>query len=141
MLLGSFLPIIIYLLYGREPKIDYRADYEKDLPTDDPPAIVNAICSGGSKKVGLPDIGGFKATIMDLIDKKYLIFQDVPADVENLRSDDSIFLAINPDKDTTSLWEFETTILDFLGEYEQEFGIISTDLISKSLSYYNGAFF
>jgi uncharacterized membrane protein len=34
-----------------------------DLPTDDPPAIINAICSGVSKKVGEPDMNGFIATI------------------------------------------------------------------------------
>jgi len=48
MLLICLIPIVIYLIYGREPKIDYRAEYERDIPTDDLPAIVNAIC--GSRR-------------------------------------------------------------------------------------------
>ncbi|MEL7670699.1 hypothetical protein [Methanobacterium sp.] len=71
MILISSMPIFIYLMYGREPKIDYSTKYEMDLPTDDPPAIVNAIYDGLSKEVGEPDINGFKATIMDLIDRNY----------------------------------------------------------------------
>jgi uncharacterized membrane protein len=142
MILGSFLPLIIYLIYGKEPQIDYSADYEKDLPTDDPPAIVNAICgSGGSKKIGVPDMDGVKATIMDLIDRNFLVFQDAPADGGKFSTDDSIFLTINSESDFDSLWEFETSILDFLVEYEQEDGIISMDWVSESLSYYDGAVF
>ena len=77
MFLALFIPGIIYLRYGREPKIDYKAEYERDIPTDDPPAIVNAICGPGfSKKVGVPDMDGFKATIMDLINRKYLIIRE-----------------------------------------------------------------
>ena len=50
MLLGIFIPVIIYFRYGREPKIDYQAEYERDIPTDDPPALVNAICGPGFSK-------------------------------------------------------------------------------------------
>ena len=34
--------IIIYLRHGREPKVDYDGIYERELPTDDSPAVVNA---------------------------------------------------------------------------------------------------
>lgn len=44
MSLGSVIPFIIYLRYCMEFKIDYNNDYVTDLPTDDPPAIVNALC-------------------------------------------------------------------------------------------------
>jgi len=51
-MLGLFYPILlfviflgIYLLYGRERKIKYDALYERDLPTQDPPELVNAIVS------------------------------------------------------------------------------------------------
>ena len=57
------IPIFIYLYYFREPKISYSAQYEMDLPTDDPPAIVNAVCAGDPELMGIPNLNGFRATI------------------------------------------------------------------------------
>jgi len=139
LVLGSFLPVFIYVIYGREPKIDYNAEYERDLPTDDPPAIVNAICGRTSKKVGYPDIDGFKATIMDLIDRNYLILMDTSLDEQDLNSNE-VFLEINPDSDLNGLWDFELEVLNFLREYEEE-GIISLNVVSESLSYINNVAF
>jgi uncharacterized membrane protein len=139
MLLVSFIPLIIYLMYGREPKISYSTNYEVDLPTDDPPAIVNAICSGFSKKVGEPDMNGFIATILDLIDRNYLILSNKTHDGK-YNSPGSLFLEINPDYDPDTLWDFEVGVLNFLQEYEQN-SIISMDLVSESLHYYNSADF
>ena len=134
----SSIPLVIYLRYGREPKINYGGEYEVDFPTDDPPAIVNAMCGSGlSKKVGEPDINGFIATIMDLIDRNYLLIKDAPYESVDSASD-SLFLEINPDYDPDTLWGFELEILNFLQEYEQD-GIISMDLVSESLNYYDGA--
>jgi len=139
MLLGSFVPLF-YLFYGRKPKIDYNAEYETDLPTDDPPAIVNAICGPGiSKKIGEPDVNGFKATIMDLIDRNYLLLSNKTPEGE-YNSPGSLFLEINHDYDPDTLWDFETEVLNFLKEYEQN-GIISMDLVSESLNYYDNAKF
>lgn len=48
--MGSFNVIrVCHTLYNiftlcMEFKIDYNNDYVTDLPTDDPPAIVNALC-------------------------------------------------------------------------------------------------
>ncbi|EKF87020.1 DUF2207 domain-containing protein [Methanobacterium formicicum] len=134
MILSLFVPLIIYYRYGREPKIDYRAEYERDIPTDDPPALVNAICGPGfSKKIGEPDMDGFKATIMDLIDRKYLLMEKEPSEKQGYGIDDSMFLKINPEKDKSALKEFELDILNFLGEFEQD-GLISLDQISADLS-------
>ncbi|KUK00889.1 MAG: hypothetical protein AB7D17_08105 [Methanobacteriales archaeon] len=73
LILALFIPLTIYLRYGREPKIDYKAEYEHEIPSDDPPpALVNAIFKPKVfKDVGEPDMDGFKATIMDLIDRNY----------------------------------------------------------------------
>lgn len=134
MILAIFVPVIIYFRYGREPKIDYQAEYERDIPTDDPPALVNAICGPGfSKKIGEPDMDGFKATIMDLIDIKYLLMEKQPASMEGYGIDDSMFLKINQGKDKSSLKGFELDILNFLEEFEEE-GLISLDQISADLS-------
>lgn len=137
LFLGSLIPLIIYLRYGREPTIVDAPNYETDLPTDDPPAIVNAICSGFSKKVGEPDMNGFIATIMDLIDRNYLLLVDNnPEEADS----NSMSLEINSDYDPDSLWNFENTIINFLSEYEQD-GVISMDMVSESLSYANSANF
>ncbi|MDY9924173.1 DUF2207 domain-containing protein [Methanobacterium sp.] len=134
MILAIFVPVIIYFRYGREPKIDYQAEYERDIPTDDPPALVNAICGPGfSKKIGEPDMDGFKATIMDLIDRKYLLMEKEPPSKEGYGIDDSMFLKVNPGKDKSSLKGFELDILNFLEEFEED-GLISLDQISADLS-------
>ena len=134
MILAIFIPVIIYFRYGREPKIDYQAEYERDIPTDDPPALVNAICGPGfSKKIGEPDMDGFKATIMDLIDRKYLLMEKESPSKEGYGIDDSMFLKVNPGKDKSSLKGFELDILNFLEEFEED-GLISLDQISADLS-------
>jgi uncharacterized membrane protein len=132
LLLGCFIPLLIWFLYGREPKIDYHAEYERDIPTDDPPAIVNAICGPGfSKKIGNPDLDGFKATIMDLIDRKYLLFENKPNPEEDTLLS-SMYLKINPDKDNNDLKPFEIDVLNFLRGLGYG-DIISMDKISSDL--------
>ena len=134
MFLALFIPLIIYMRYGREPKIDYRAEYERDIPTKDPPAIVNAICGPGfSKKIGKPDMDGFKATIMDLINRKYLLLENEPSDKEGYGLNGNMYLKVNPGNDPSDLKEFENDVLDFLEQFE-EGGLISLDRISEDLS-------
>ncbi|MFA0833167.1 DUF2207 domain-containing protein [Methanobacterium formicicum] len=134
LLLACFTPLIIYLIYGRDPEIDYNDEYEMDLPTDDPPAIVNAI-SGNlwGKEVGEPDMDGFRATIMDLIYRGYLVMDDISpenADV-NLRS---ITFRINEDKDLNELQTFESDIINMFSYFEGEDGLIYLDDIKKNLN-------
>lgn len=134
MLLACFTPLIIYYRYGREPKIDYKAEYERDIPTNDPPAVVNAICGPGfSKKIGQPDMDGFKATIMDLINRKYLLFENKSVNEEDDLVPSSMYLKVNTDKDISKLKEFEMDVLDFLREFEED-GIIAMNRISTGLS-------
>ncbi len=134
MLLLLFIPLIIYLRYGREPKIDYRAEYERDIPTNDPPAVVNAICGPGlSKKIGKPDMDGFKATIMDLINRKYLLIEKEHSDMEGYGLKSAMSLKINSKQDISELEEFELDVLNFLKRFEEE-GLISMDRISQDLS-------
>ncbi|NYB52966.1 MAG: DUF2207 domain-containing protein [Methanobacteriaceae archaeon] len=134
LLLAVLIPFIIYFLYGREPKIDYRAEYERDIPTDDPPALVNAICGPGfSKKIGEPDMDGFKATIMDLIHRKYILIDKKPSTKEGHGLSNSTYLKINRKKDQKSLQKFEMNVIRFLGRYEEQ-GVISLERISSDLS-------
>lgn len=86
-----------------------------DLPKNDPPAIVNAICGNGiSKQIGDPGIDGFLATIMDLIKKRYLIVDHQHTKNEGLK------LKINRNRDVNHLKSYEKVVLDFLKDFERK---------------------
>jgi len=133
MLLSIALPVLIYFKYGREPKIDYQAEYERELPTSDLPAVVNAISgSGFGKSVGEPNMDGFRATIMDLIDRNYLKLGDIPSNLDADKKGESIYLEVNPNKDLSKLHFFEKDVISFLSSFEKE-GVIPLDKIKKDL--------
>jgi len=106
VLVSVIIPISIYLKYGREPKIRYSAKYEREPPTNDPPALVNALVAG-AKDVGEPNIDGFQATIMDLINRK--VFSIVPKESEG----ESLKLICNP-YSSHDFNQFELKVISFL---------------------------
>jgi uncharacterized membrane protein len=63
----------VYLRYGREPKVDYSERYEREPPTNDPPAVIGAIITQK------PSVGSreFTATLFDLIRRGVLKAQPV----------------------------------------------------------------
>ena len=63
----------VYLRYGREPKVDYDERYEREPPTNDPPAVIGAIISQ-KPSVGTRE---FTATLFDLIRRGVLEAQPV----------------------------------------------------------------
>lgn len=131
-LLACLIPLLIYFRYGREPKINYQAEYERDIPTDDLPAVVNAISGKGlGKKVGEPDMDGFRATIMDLIDRKYLLIQDIPQTLEKDK-DKSVSLKVNEEKNLDELTNFEYDAVNILKNFEED-GIINLDGLKNGL--------
>ncbi len=69
-LLSPIIAVFVYLRYGREPEVAYEGIYERDLPTDDPPVFINAMMK--SRGLGDPDMEGFQATLLDLIDRKVI---------------------------------------------------------------------
>ena len=92
--------VYIYFKYGKEPKIDYEGIYERELPTDDSPAVVNAMIANRDN-IGKPDMKGFEATIMDLIDRK--VFKIHVEDSQHtqdliLEFDDSKYGELSPDE-------------------------------------------
>ena len=71
-----------YFKYGREPKVMYDGIYERELPTNDPPEIINALVEN-KKDIGTPNMKGFEASIMNLIDKKvFKIYTEQNAESE-----------------------------------------------------------
>lgn len=71
------VPFFIYFRYGREPKIDYEAIYEREPPTDSRPAVVNAITQG---KIGTPTMDGFTATVMNLANLGYISLRSITSE-------------------------------------------------------------
>ncbi|AMD17849.1 hypothetical protein TL18_07340 [Methanobrevibacter sp. YE315] len=71
-----------YLKYGREPKVDYDGIYERELPTNDPPEVINALIEN-KVNIGKPNMKGFESSIMNLIDRKILkLYTEVDPNTE-----------------------------------------------------------
>ena len=68
-IISPIIPFFIYRKYGREPEVNYNGIYERELPSNDPPSVVNALIQN-KRDIGTPDLKGFEATIMDLINRK-----------------------------------------------------------------------
>lgn len=126
-ILSIAIPVIIYFREGREPKIDYNGIYEREPPTKDSPAFVNAMQGGFGKTVGEPDTHGFQATIMDLINRKVIsISKEESNGLKN-----STIMEINYDK-LSELKPFEKKVLNILKPFELN-GKINLDHMESSL--------
>lgn len=112
-------PVLMYIKWGRDPKITYHADYESQIPTNDSPVFVNAMIPGIVDEL-TPD--AFTSTLLDLIDRKY--FKIVHSNQE-----DTVIRRYN--KDTSNLKLHETDILDFLKQFENDKQQISLNSISE----------
>ena len=78
--------VFTYLKFGREPKVTYESIYERELPTNDPPEVINAFIEN-KHNIGKPNMKGFQASIMNIIDKKgFKIFneQDINTEINDL---------------------------------------------------------
>lgn len=86
--------IFTYFRYGREPKVNYEGIYERDLPTNDSPEVINALVENKSD-IGKPNMKGFEASIMNLIDRNVFRIYAEP----NVESDTKdLLLTFNHDK-------------------------------------------
>lgn len=68
--------VFTYLKYGREPKVDYDGVYERELPSNDSPEVINALIDN-KDLIGKPNMKGFQASIMNLIDRGVLQMKTV----------------------------------------------------------------
>ena len=110
------IPLGIYGLYGREPKINYKSEYEHDLPTKSSPLEVNSIVIGN---VGEIDNNAIYATILDLINRKYY-------KIMTSNEDDTVLKQIKKDN---TLKHFESSLMNFLSKFE-----INGDISLKSIA-------
>src|SRR5215210_8660059 len=78
--------VFIYQRYGREPKVDYAERYEREPPTNDPPAVIGAIITQ-KPSVGTRE---FTATLFDLIRRGVLKAEPASAKKDGLLSEKTI---------------------------------------------------
>lgn len=133
-LISPIVAIIIYLRYGREPKVDYDGIYERELPTDDPPAMVNALIEN-SHDIGTPNMKGFEATILNLINKKAFTLSTQEDSETRLTS---LFLKLNKDE-TSGLAIHENTVFDIMEMFADNDGIVNLSNLNADLSYESNA--
>ena len=132
-IISPFSLILVYLKYGREPKVDYNGIYERELPTNDSPAVVNALLNRSS--IGKPDMKGFEATIMDLIDRK--VFKIIIEESEHtsdliLEFDESQYSELSID---------EQKVFDLLNTFAYDNKLNVSELSSELNNEYNGKLF
>jgi uncharacterized membrane protein len=107
--------VFTYLRYGREPKVMYNGIYERDLPSNDPPEVVNALVEN-KQDIGKPNIKGFEASIMNMIDRKVLrIFTEADPNTE---TNDLIVTFNNEKRDELS--SSEKIVFDTLKHFSKD---------------------
>jgi len=139
--LALAFPFLIYIRYGREPKIDYEAIYEREPPTDSRPAVVNAIMQG---KIGTPTMDGFTATVMNLANLGYISLHTVKSEESKAfglfksESEDILIELVSSDSYETAngnlpkLENFEKDVFNLLKKHASE-NKVSWDKLKKEL--------
>lgn len=133
-LISPIVAIVTYFKFGREPKVNYDGIYEREPPSDDPPAMVNALIDN-SGDIGTPNMKGFEATILNLIDKKVFELEtrsDPNTDLKEL------YLKLNRDK-TGDLAIHENTVVDIMEMFSDSHDIVNLSNLNSDLSYESNA--
>ena len=130
-LISPIVAIFTYIKYGREPKVEYDGIYEREPPTNDPPEVVNAIYAKG--KIGAPNMDGFEACILNLIDKK--VFKISKVQNEDTETND---LYIKFSDNTNGLNSNEKHVYDILYKFASG-DTLNLSSLNTSLSYESDA--
>lgn len=118
--------IIVYMKYGREPEVNYDGIYKRDLPTNDPPEIVNTLIEN-KMSIGHPNIKGFETSIINLIDRKFITLSSQ----ENIESETKdLMLTLN---NKTGLSASEQIVFDTLNHFSTN-NILNLSTLSEQLS-------
>lgn len=124
LLISLAFPVYAYIKYGREPKINYNAEYEHEPPTDDSPIFVDALFSTKTD-VGKVSDNGIQATIMEMIGDK-IIKIDESSSKGNLK----LILPLN----TSGLEFYKADIVNLLRPFEKN-GVVDLNDMGKHLNH------
>ena len=133
-LISPLAGILIYFRHGREPKVDYDGIYEREPPTNDPPAVVNALIDN-SGDIGTPNMKGFEATILDLINRKVFSLnteKDSETDINDL------YLTLHKEN-YDNLDIQEQTVFDILAMFADDNNVVNMSNLNADLSYESNA--
>jgi len=133
-LISPLAGILIYFRHGREPKVDYDGIYEREPPTNDPPAVVNALIDN-SGDIGTPNMKGFEATILDLINRKVFSLnteKDSATDINDL------YLTLHKEN-YDNLDIQEQTVFDILAMFADDNNVVNMSNLNADLSYESNA--
>ena len=134
ILIGIAVAVFIYFKYGKEYKTDYAGLYERELPTDTKPALINAIISGHGK----PNMNAFVSTIMSLVDRDYLSISEI--NVSNSRKNSKEIILKFEKPHDSGLAKIESDVYHFLKRYAANDEIIWRDFQKKlgsNTNFYN----
>lgn len=127
----------IYDKYGRELKIDYIKGYERNPPTNDSPALVNAILN--SPNSGEPNLDAFLATLFDLARRGYLKIKQgkmVNNSFLGLGGAERDTIIEFVEKGSIDLMDYELLVYKFLKKYSNN-GELSWIKMQKNLKKYD----
>ena len=127
-LLSPIGAIFTYLKYGREPKVDYDGIYERELPSNDSPEIINALIDN-KDSIGKPNMKGFQASIMNLIDRGALRMETQ----ENMDSEEKILLIDFNNVDNADLSLSEKSLVNALYPFAEN-EILNLSSLNDKLS-------
>jgi len=118
--------VFIYFKYGKEYKTNYAGLYERELPTDTKPALINAIIKGHGK----PDMNAFVSTIMSLVDRDYLSISEIEKLGSRGKVSKEIILKFENQPDS-KLEKIESDVYSFLKGYAINNEIVWKDFQKK----------
>ncbi|RLL86971.1 hypothetical protein Y696_02495 [Mesotoga sp. H07pep.5.4] len=108
-LLTPFVLIFAHRKLGREIDVGYYAEYERDLPTQHAPDVINAAVKN---LAGMVDNDGIGSTIMELYRREYIDFEKGKGDkVEGI---------VIKNRNVSKLRPTEAAFLEFLDKYDTE---------------------
>ena len=107
--------LVTYLKFGREPKVNYDGIYERELPTSDPPEVINALIEN-KHDIGTPNMKGFEATIMNLIDRKIITLNTQSDEYSELKE---LLVTFNHEKEN-ELSASEKIVFNTLAHFSHE---------------------
>jgi uncharacterized membrane protein len=114
--------------------VDYDGIYEREPPTSDPPAVVNALIDN-SGDIGTPNMKGFEATILDLINRKVFSLnteKDSETDINDL------YLTLHKEN-YDNLDIQEQTVFDILAMFADDNNVVNMSNLNADLSYESNA--
>ena len=125
--LGPVLLILTYLKFGREPKVDYDGVYERELPSDDPPEVINTLFSDAF--IGTADMNGFESSILNLIDRKII---DISTEKDSETDTNDLILTFHEDK-KGELSQSEGIVFDALSGFATD-NVLNLSTLNNRLS-------